>query len=75
MYPLASAGTVRPGTIGLRLGAAGPTVFTTGRLDSSGNLVALDVCTITGIAGEVLETGPIFSVTTLPAGSLGIVGR
>lgn len=75
LYPLASGGTPRAGTIGLRFGAAGAAVFTTGKVGPAGDLAAGDVCTITAIAGEFLETGLLFSVTTLPAGSLGAVGR
>lgn len=66
VYPLASLGTVRSGTIGLIFGAAGAAVFTT----KTG-----DVCTITALAGQEIETGPLDTVTTLPAGTLGVVGR
>lgn len=30
---------------------------------------------MTAVAGQEIETGPLFSVGTLPAGTLGIVGR
>jgi hypothetical protein len=65
-YPLASLGTVRPGTIGLQFSTAGAAVFTT---------EAGDICTMTAVAGQSIETGPLATVTTLPASTLGIVGR
>jgi len=65
-YPLASLGTVRKGTIGLQFSTAGSAVFTT---------AAGDVCTMTAVAGQEIETGPLATVTTLPALTLGIVGR
>jgi hypothetical protein len=74
-YPLASLGAVRPGTIGLQFSTAGAVVFTTGRPGDNGTLVAGDVCTMTAVVGQEIETGPLFSVTTLPASTLGIVGR
>lgn len=75
LYPLASGETPRAGTIGLRFNAAGAASFSTGKVGAQGQLVAADACTLTAIAGETLETGPLFSVTTLPAGTLGVVGR
>jgi hypothetical protein len=74
-YPLASGGAVRPGTTGLQFSAAGSAVFTTALRDATGALVAGDVCTMTAIAGQEIETGPLFSVATLPSLTLGIVGR
>lgn len=74
-YPLASGGAVRAGTTGLQFSTAGSAVFTTATKDPQGNLIALDVCTMTAVAGQEIETGPLFSVTTLPASTLGIVGR
>ncbi len=65
-YPLESAGAVRAGTIGLQFSADGSAVFTT---------KAGDECTMTAVAGQEIETGPLDTVTTLPAGTLGIVGR
>ena len=65
-YPLESSGTVRSGTIGLYFSAGGSATFTT---------EAGDECPITAVAGTSLETGPLASVGTLPAGTLGVVGR
>jgi hypothetical protein len=66
-YELASAtDPVRPGTIGLQFSAGGSATFTT----KSG-----DTCTCTVVAGQEIETGPLASVGTVPAGTLGVVGR
>lgn len=75
LYPLASGETPRPGTCGLRFNAAGPAVFNVGKTGSTGALVAGDAVSLTAVAAEALETGPLFSVTTLPAGTLGVVLR
>lgn len=67
VYPLASSGTVKPGTIALKFGTDGNATFTT---------AAGDVCTtIPVVAGQEIETGPLVSVGALPAGTLGCVGR
>ncbi len=67
VYKLASSGTVRAGTIGLKFGTAGTANFTT----TEG-----DVCSsVPVVAGEEIETGPLLSVGALPAGTLGLVGR
>lgn len=74
LYPLASADDVRPGTIGLYFSASGAAEFTTAVIGVT-PLAPHDDCSITAVAGVILETGPLYSVTTLPAGTLGIVGR
>lgn len=65
-YNLASGGEVRPGTIGLQFSTAGTAVYTT---------AFGDTVTMTAVVGQSIETGPLASVTTLPANSQGIVGR
>lgn len=67
VYPLATSGTVRAGTIALKFGTAGMATFTT---------AAGDLCTAVPVAaGEEIETGPLATVGALPAGTLGCVGR
>jgi hypothetical protein len=67
VYPLASSGAVRRGTIALKFGTSGTATFTT---------EAGDVCTaIPVVAGQEIETGPLATVGALPAGTLGCVGR
>ncbi len=66
-YELASdANPVREGTVGLQFSAGGAATFTT---------KAGDECTCTVVAGQEIETGPLLSVGTVPAGTLGVVGR
>ncbi len=67
VYPLASSGTVRAGTIALKFGTTGTANFTTAEGD---------ICSgVPVVAGEEIETGALASVGTLPAGTLGCVGR
>ncbi len=73
-YAIASAGAVRPGTIGLLFSAAGPATWTSALVGPDG-LKAYDTVTATVVAGQEIETGPLFSVGTLPAGTLATVGR
>lgn len=65
-YEIASAATARPGTVGLQFSTAGAATFIT----QSGDTVT---CTV--VAGQEIETGPLASVGTVPAGTVGIVGR
>ncbi len=64
-YNIASGDTVLPGTVALRF-AAGPVVLVT----KGGNTVSF-----TAVAGELLETGPLEAVTTVPTGTVAMVGR
>jgi hypothetical protein len=66
-YELASdTNPVRAGTSGLQFSAGGPATFTT----QLGDTVTCAV-----VAGQEIETGPLLSVGTVPAGTVGIVGR
>ena len=67
VYPLASSGEVRNGTIALKFASAGVATFTTAAGDT--------VTAVPVVAGEEIETGPLASVGALPAGTLGCVGR
>lgn len=67
VYALASSATVRKGTIALKFGSAGNATFTTAAGDT--------VTSVPVVAGEEIETGELASVGTLPAGTLGCVGR
>ena len=67
VYQLASSGTVRAGTIGLKFGASGTANFTTAEGDVVTGLAV--------VAGEEIETGALATVGALPASTLGLVGR
>lgn len=65
-YPLASNGTVRAGTIGLRFSNSGNARYRT---------LAGDDCQIQAVAGQEIETGPLASVAFLPSQTIALVGR
>lgn len=74
-YAINSGDTPRPGTIGLRFNATGAAVFATARNSLGAQGAVYDSVSITAVAGETIETGPLYSVTTLPAGTYAMVGR
>jgi hypothetical protein len=65
-YNIASDADARKGTIGLQFSEDGEATFTT---------LAGDTVTCTVVTGQEIETGPLESVGTVPANTVGIVGR
>jgi hypothetical protein len=63
---LCAAGAARKGTIALYFSSAGTCTF----VPENGAAV-----TLTAVAGTQIETGPIESFTTLPANTIGFLGR
>ncbi len=65
-YNIDSDADARNGTIGLQFSEDGEATYTT---------KAGDTVTMTAVAGQEIETGPLVSVGTVPSGTIGIVGR